>query len=231
MYKALIIDDNKIARVMLAGMLAKADGIQIAGEFENAPSAIGYLQNNKIDLLFLDVEMPDMSGLELLRTLKDRPLTILVTGKASYAAEAFELNVVDYLIKPFSLSRVLVAVAKARELLQVRNSGINTVEKEHIFIKDGKMIRKILLDDVLWIEAKGDYVKINTMNGSFVVHTTLRNLEEKLSGGEFIRIHRSYIVPVGKIDYIEDGAASIQGNSLPVSENYKTVLLKNLRLI
>lgn len=216
---------------MLSGMLQKTEEIEIAGEFENALSAISFLQNNKVDFLFLDVEMPDMSGLELLRVLKSRPLTILVTGKTVYAAEAFELNVVDYLVKPFSLTRVIEAVARIKELLQVKNSGINSVENDHIFIKDGKAIRKIFLHDVLWLEAKGDYVKINTYNGNFIVHTTLRNIEEKLAGGEFIRIHRSYIVPIGKIDFIEDGAASVQGTFLPVSDNYKNVLLKNLRLI
>lgn len=231
MYTALIIDDNNVARVMLAGMLNKIEGITVAGEFEDALSAIAYLERNKIDLLFLDVEMPDMSGLELLKVLKERPLTILVTAKAVYAAEAFELNVADYLVKPLSLSRVMLAVEKAKELLRVRNTGINHIAHDHIFIKDGKAIRKIYLQHVLWIEAKGDYVKILTTEGNFIIHTTLRNLEEKLSGSEFIRIHRSHIVPVSRIDYIADGAAYIQGTPLPVSENYRNELLKNLRLI
>lgn len=212
-------------------MLKKMDEIEVAGEFEDAPSAISFLGKNKADLLFLDVEMPGMSGLELLRVLKDKPLTILVTAKAGYAVEAFELNVVDYLVKPFSLSRVMVAVEKAKELLQVKNTGINNVENDHIFIKDGKAIRKIFLQNVLWLEAKGDYVKIATTQGNYIIHATLRNLEEKLSGNEFVRIHRSYIVPVGKIDYIEDGAAYILGTPLPVSENYKNDLLKKLRLL
>lgn len=231
MYTALIIDDNNVARVMLAGMLSKIEGITVAGEFEDAFSAISYLEKNKTDLLFLDVEMPDMSGLDLLRVLKERPLTILVTAKAVYAAEAFELNVVDYLVKPFSLSRVIAAVERAKELLRVSNTGVNHVAHDHIFVKDGKTIRKIYLQHVLWIEAKGDYVKILTAEGNYIIHTTLRNLEEKLSGSEFIRIHRSYIVPVSRIEYIAEGAAYVQGTALPVSENYKHDLFKNLRLI
>jgi DNA-binding LytR/AlgR family response regulator len=139
--------------------------------------------------------------------------------------------VVDYLVKPFSVSRVIMAVEKVVELLQVKNSRINNVEGDHIFIRDGKTIRKILLKSILWLEAKGDYVKIVTQNGNFVIHATLRNLEEKMAGDEFVRIHRGYIVPINKIDYIEDGAAFVQGTPLPVSENYRNELLKKLRLI
>jgi DNA-binding LytR/AlgR family response regulator len=231
MYKALIIDDNKVARVMLVEMLRKIDNIELAGEFEDAPSAISTLKKGNIDILFLDVEMPGMSGLELLKILTDKPLTIMVTAQAGYAVEAFELNVVDYLVKPFSVSRVILAVERAFELLQVRNTKVNQVENNHIFIRDGKAIRKIFLQTVLWLEAKGDYVKIVTQQGNFVIHATLRHLEEKLSGDEFIRIHRGYIIPINKIDYIEDGTAFIQGTPLPVSENYKNELLKNLRLL
>jgi DNA-binding LytR/AlgR family response regulator len=175
--------------------------------------------------------MPGMSGLELLKVLPEKPLTVLVTAKAGYAVEAFEMNVVDYLVKPFSISRVMLAVEKVIELLKVKNTRINTVEDEHIFIRDGKTIRKVMLKSILWLEAKGDYVKIVTQSGNFVIHATLRNLEEKLAGNEFVRIHRGYIVPVNKIDYIEDGAAFIQGTPLPVSENYRNELLKNLRLL
>jgi len=231
MYKALIVDDNKVARLMLSEMLRKIDAIRIAGEFEDAPSAISHLKKNDIDILFLDVEMPGMSGLELLKILPDRPLTILVTAKTGYAVEAFELNVVDYLVKPFAVSRVILAVERAIELLEVKNSNVNQVENDHIFIRDGKAIRKILLNSILWLEAKGDYVKIVTQNGNFIIHATLKNIEEKLSANEFVRIHRGYIIPITKIDYIEDGAAYIQGTPLPVSENYRNELLRNLRLL
>lgn len=231
MYKALIVDDNKVARLMLSEMLRKIDTIELAGEFEDAPSAISRLKKNDIDILFLDVEMPGMTGLELLKLLPDKPLTILVTAQAGYAVEAFELNVVDYLVKPFAMSRIILAVDRVIELLKVKNSKINRVENDHIFIRDGKAIRKIFLQHILWLEAKGDYVKIVTQQGNFVIHATLRNLEEKLSGNEFVRIHRGYIIPITKIDYIEDGVAYIQGTPLPVSENYRSELLKNLRLL
>lgn len=231
MYKTLVVDDNRVARVMLVEMLKKIPEINLIGEFEDAPSALAFLKKNNVDVLFLDVEMPEMSGIELLRVLPDRPLTILVTAQAGYAVEAFELNVVDYLVKPLSISRVILSVERVAELIQVKNSRVNTIENDHIFIRDGKTIRKIFLENILWLEAKGDYVKIVTQSSNYVIHTTLRNLEEKMSINDFVRIHRGYIVPVRKIDYIEDGTAYIQGTPLPVSENYKNDLLKHLRLL
>ncbi len=126
---------------------------------------------------------------------------------------------------------MILAVDKAIELLEVKNSKINQVESDHIFIKDGKTLRKIMLQHILWVEAKGDYVKIVTQQGNFVIHSTLKSLEESLSVNEFIRIHRGYIIPIKKIDYIEDGAVYIEGTPLPLSESYKNELLKNLRLL
>jgi DNA-binding LytR/AlgR family response regulator len=230
MYKTLIVDDNKVARTMLAEMLKKIDGIKIAGEFEDAPSAISAIKKGEVDILFLDVEMPAMSGIELLRMLPKKPISILVSAKPAYAVEAFELNVVDFLVKPLSVPRVIAAVERAKELLTEKNTNINAVENDYVFIKDGKTIRKIEIQSILWLEAKGDYVKIATQKGNYIIHSTLSNLEEKLLGKEFIRIHRGYIIPLNKIDYIEDGVAHIEGTPLPVSENYKSALMKQLKL-
>ncbi len=231
MFNVLIVDDNKVARVLLAQMLKKIESIKIAGEYEDAPSVISALEKEEIDILFLDVEMPGMTGIELLRVIPQRPLTILVTAKPGYAAEAFELNVVDYLVKPFSVSRVIMAVEKAMELLRVKNIRLNVIKDDHLFLREGKTIRKILLQTVLWMEAKGDYVKIVTLEENYVIHTTLRSVEEKLLGREFVRIHRGYVVPISKIDYVEDNVAFIQGLPLPVSDTYKNNFLKQLRLL
>jgi DNA-binding LytR/AlgR family response regulator len=231
MYKAILVDDNKVARVMLSEMLKKIPEIEIIAEFEEAPPAISFLKKEEVDLLFLDVEMPGMTGIELLKVLPERPLTILVTAQPAYAVEAFELNVVDYLVKPFPVSRVMLAVEKAIELLKMKDNNINMVKEDYIFIKDGKTIRNISLDSILWMESKGDYVKIITQKGNYIIHATLRSVEEKLAGNEFIRIHRGYIIPTAKIDFIEDGAVFIQGTPLPVSENYKNDLLKKLNML
>jgi DNA-binding LytR/AlgR family response regulator len=231
MYTALIVDDNKVIRLMLVEMLKKIDGITVAGECDTAISARTFLKNEKIDILFLDIEMPGMTGLELLKVLPERPATILVTAKPGYAIEAFELNVIDYLVKPFSIARVIQAVEKAIELLKMKNVHVNKIEQDHLFIRDNKIIRKILLNDILWLESKGDYVKITTGNMQYVIHSTLKSLGDKLPENDFVRIHRGYIVPISKIDYIEDSVVFIRDTPLPVSETYRNELLKKLRLI
>jgi DNA-binding LytR/AlgR family response regulator len=231
MYTALVVDDNKIVRLMLVEMLKKIDGIIVAGECNSAIEARTFLKNEKVDILFLDVEMPGMTGLELLKVLPEKPATILVTAKQGYAIEAFELNVVDYLVKPFSISRVMLAVEKVVELLKMKNVHVNNVEQDHLFIRDNKVIRKVVLNDILWLEAKGDYVKINTGALNYVIHSTLKNLADKLPEGDFVRIHRGYIVSISKIDYIEDNVVFISNTPLPVSETYKNDLLKKLRLV
>ena len=172
-----------------------------------------------------------MTGLELLKLLPVKPVTILITAKAGYAVEAFELNVIDYLVKPISIARLMLAVQKAKELLAMKNTQLNEINPDQIFIKDNKIIRKVLIKEILWLESKGDYVKINTIDNQYIIHSTLKNMEEKLPAAEFVRIHRGYVIPVSKIDYIEDGVAFIMGTPLPVSETYKNELLKRLQLI
>lgn len=231
MYKSLIVDDNNVSGVMLHEMLKKIDGIEITGVFTSAIEARNYLKGNTVDILFLDVEMPGMTGLELLRVLNERPLTIMVTANKEYAVEAFELNVVDFLVKPFSLSRVTLAVEKAVELLLMRNSQLKRVEEDHFFIRDNKAIRKVQLADIRWIESKGDYVKIITTGLIHIIHSTLKNMEDNLPENKFARIHRGYLISLDKLEYIEDGAAYINGIALPVSETYKNELLRKLRLL
>ena len=231
MNKVLIVDDNKVIRLMLVEMLKKIDDVEIVGECESAIEARSFLSKHEVDILLLDVEMPGMTGLELLKLLPEKPATILITAKTGYAIEAFELNVIDYLVKPISISRVMLAIEKAKELLAMKNTQVNEINRDQIFIKDNKIIRKILLNDILWMESKGDYVKINTVETQYIIHSTLKNMEAKLPASEFVRIHRGYLIPVSKIDYIEDGVAYIMGTPLPVSETYKNDLLKKLQLI
>lgn len=216
---------------MLVEMLKKMDDVEIAGECESAIEARSFLSKNEVDILLLDVEMPGMTGLELLKLLPEKPATILITAKTGYAIEAFELNVIDYLVKPISISRVMLAIEKAKELLAMKNTQLNEINQDQIFIKDNKIIRKILLQNILWMESKGDYVKINTVETQYIIHSTLKNMEVKLPASEFVRIHRGYLIPVSKIDYIEDGVVYIMGTPLPVSETYKNDLLKKLQLI
>ncbi|MFV0604506.1 MAG: LytR/AlgR family response regulator transcription factor [Niabella sp.] len=231
--QCLIVDDNKVARVLLRQLLEKTGYVTIVGECEDGVSANSFLQSKSVDLLFLDIEMPGMSGLELLRMLNDKPLTVLTTAKQGYAVEAFELNVVDYLVKPFSLSRVMLAVERAKELLSHKHTHLNkdNTSSDILFIKDNKSIKKIDINDVLFMEAKGDYVRINVPGNNYVIHGSLKTVEDKFPHNKFLRVHRSYIVALNKIDYIEDRVLYIHDHAIPISESYKDILLQNLNLL
>ncbi len=230
-YQCLVVDDNKVASLLLIQLLSQIPDLTIAGTCESAAEASSFLSHTKVDLLFLDIEMPGMSGIELLRSLPEKPLTILTSANKGYALEAFELNVVDYVVKPVMLPRLLTAVRRAIELIQQEDVVLNNVEQDYIFIKDGKTIRKILFDDIYFMEAKGDYVKIHFADKYYVIHATLKVLEEKLSPKKFIRVHRSYIVAIDKIDYIEDNVLFLNSLPVPLSEFYKARVLGHLNFL
>jgi len=229
--QCLIVDDNKVARVMLRQFLEKIGTVKIIGECEDALTARKLLEETPVDILFLDIEMPGMSGMELLKLLPERPLTILTTAKQGYAVEAFEMNVVDYLVKPFSLSRMILAVERAIELWKGKDVQLGQVSPEFLFIKEGKVIRKLDLNELLWMEAKGDYARVHVPGKSYIIHSSLRTLEERLPHPAFIRVHRSYIIAVNKIDYIEDMVLHIHDVAIPVSDTYREQLLQNLHLL
>lgn len=229
----LIVDDNKVAVLTLRQLLNKTGKLSIVGECSDAVEAKNLIETKAIDILFLDIEMPGMSGMELLRLLpkEKRPLTILTTAKQGYALEAFELNVVDYLVKPIGISRLIVSIERCLELLA--NKGIEiSSQSSHssIFVKDQKAFRKIVVDEILWVEAKGDYVKIISEHKTIVVHSSLKTIEDILPDDVFLRIHRGYIVNINKIDYIEDRVAYIHGQPKPISDGNKDALLKKLNL-
>lgn len=227
----LIVDDNKVARLMLRQLLEKAGTVSIIGECEDAISAKKSLEGTNVDILFLDVEMPGMTGLELLKLLAVKPLTILTTAKQGYAVEAFEMNVVDYLVKPFTMGRLLLAVEKALELLKEKDTQLGQVSTDFMFIKESKVIRKLNLNDIMWMEAKGDYVKVHVVGKSHIIHSSLRALEDRLPPQQFIRVHRSYIIALNKIDYIEDMVVHIHDAAIPVSDSYRELLLTKLNLL
>ena len=229
----IIVDDNKLAREGLKQLIANVSFLNLKKECEGSIEAFNYLQNEKTDLMFLDVEMPGMTGLEFIKNLDKRPVIILVSVKKDYAVEAFELNVADYLVKPILLSRFMLAVQRAHDLFESKEVKIEPIEKdiEHIFIRNKSVLTKIKLDDILYIQALGDYVNIFTANHKFTIHTTLVGIEHKLPSNHFLRIHRSYIVALNHIDRIEEGTAFIEKTSIPIGEQFKSVLLKKLNFI
>jgi DNA-binding LytR/AlgR family response regulator len=230
-FKALIVDDNAMARVMLSQLLEQVPSIYVSGECENAVEAIDILGKDEIDILFLDIEMPGMTGIDLLKSLPLRPLTILTSANKGYGAEAYELNVVDYLVKPLHLSRTIMAINRATELLKQKDVFLNQVEADHIFIKENKIIRKVLIDDIYLLESKGDYVKIHLVEKYHIVHATLKLFEDRLPASKFMRVHRSYIVSLDKVDYIEDNILYLNNTPVPLSESYRSIFLKNLNML
>lgn len=228
----LLVDDNNVALVVLRKILSNIAGVQIVGECKSAPEAKAFLESHPVDILFLDVEMPEMSGLDLLRLLPDRPHTVLTTGNARYAIEAFELNVIDYLVKPFTLTRVLAALDKVQELIRFKRSGkTEVITPKQLFIKENKVIRKINVDDILWIEAKADYMQLKLSDRTYLVYGRLKTIEEIFSSQKFVRVHRSYIIAVDKVEYIENRVIYIQNHPIPVSGSYREALLSSLQLL
>ncbi|MFT3946196.1 MAG: LytTR family DNA-binding domain-containing protein [Agriterribacter sp.] len=230
--KALIVDDNKIARTTMKQLAGQVKDIVVAGDFANAMDAYNFLQEEPVDLLLLDIEMPGMTGLELTKNLgNNKPVIIFTTSKKEYAVEAFELNVADYIVKPVTPARFIQAIEKAREIIESNRQEIKVDEDEFIFIRDSNIVRRLKIDDILFAEAMGDYVKLHTAQKFYAIHTTLKAVEERLPASKFIRVHRSYIAAVQKIDTIQDGALVINGKSVPVADAFRAALNKRMNIL
>jgi DNA-binding LytR/AlgR family response regulator len=230
--RCLIVDDNQLARMGMKQLVAQVQILELVAECSDAMQAYNYLNSEQIDLLFLDIEMPGMTGIELTKKLGNKkPLIIFTTAKPDYAVEAFELNVVDYIVKPVTTARFLQAVEKAKEAFDSNKQEVKIEAQEFVFVKDNGVLKKINVDDILYLEAMGDYVKVHTLQKFHVLHSTLKSIEEKLPLNKFLRIHRSYIVSLQKIDFIQDGVISIGKASIPVAETYKSSLNKRLNLL
>ncbi|MES2456442.1 MAG: LytTR family DNA-binding domain-containing protein [Bacteroidota bacterium] len=223
--KALIVDDNDIARTTLAHLAKKNPNLVIINEYANAIEAYHHLQTNHIDLIFLDIEMPEMTGIELTKNLVGKDIIIIFTSsKKEYALEAFELNIADYILKPFTPARFLQAVSKAQAIFDSKNQTVQYDKDEFLFVRDANITRRLKLDDIFYAEAMGDYVKFYTKEKMFAIHGTMKAAEERLLKDNFIRIHRSYIVAVGKIDTLQDGGIIINGKFIPVADAYRKAL-------
>jgi DNA-binding LytR/AlgR family response regulator len=229
---ALIVDDNKIARTTTRQLAGKVADLTIVAECTSAMEAYNLLLAQSVDLLLLDVEMPGMSGLELTKNLVNkRPVIIFITSKREYAVDAFDLNVVDYIVKPLTSSRFIQAIDKAREVLESNREEVKIKEDEFIFIRDSNIVRRLKLDKILYAEAMGDYVKLYTPEKFYAIHTTLKAVEERLPASNFLRVHRSYMVALNKIDSMESGVLIVNGKPLPVADAYRNMLNKRMNIL
>lgn len=230
--KCLIVDDNEVARMAMKQLVSQVNMLELVAECSDAMEAYNHLKTEPIQLLLLDIEMPGMTGIELTKQLgNNRPLIIFTTAKTDYAVEAFELNVVDYVLKPVTLPRFLQAIERAKEVMESNKQEVKIEEKQFVFVKDNGILKKLNVDEILYLEAMGDYVKVHTSQKFHVLHSTLKSIEEKLPVNKFIRVHRSYIVALSKIDFIQEGVISIGKATVPVAETYRSTLNKKLNLL
>lgn len=221
----IIIEDEPAAQSILESYISKCTDLRLLGTFADAFSAQAFMQNQVIDLLFLDINLPEMSGVSFLRSLVRPPFVIFTTAYSKYAVDGFDLEAVDFLLKPFSFERFYKAVNKAREKF---NSHAQPVLPVRLTVKAGKRIYQLTLGDILFVETCGDYVTVYCTDKKLVVHGTLKSWEEKLKGSSFLKIHRTAIVNVSKIDHLEGNLLRIGEHKLPVSEAFREQLLEQL---
>jgi len=213
-------------------LVEQVKDLRLVAECEDAMEAYNLVNRQPVDLLLLDIEMPGMTGIELTKNLGKRsPFIIFTTGKTDYAIDAFELNVIDYLVKPVEPGRFIKAVDRVKEAIESNKEQVEVKDKEFVFVRDNGILKRINADDILYLEAMGDYVKVFTTQKFHIVHATLKSIEEKLPSSKFMRVHRSYIVALNKIDFIEEGVININGTPVPVADAYRTSLNNRLNLL
>jgi DNA-binding LytR/AlgR family response regulator len=222
----IIVDDEPIARKILHEFVEQIPFLDLQGKFENAEKAAAFLSRNTVDIILLDIEMPKVSGLQLLQKMHIESLVIVTTAFPKYALEGYEMDVIDYLLKPFAFSRFLKAVQKAKDYYQIKNAAAATPQSSYIFIKSDKRIEKIELSEIIYAESVGNYVSIHTENKKMLAYLTMKSLESQLPIDDFIKIHQSYIVNCSKIQAIEGNEIKTAGQSLPISRNFRDSVMK-----
>jgi two-component system, LytTR family, response regulator len=228
MIRCLAIDDETLALDLIRDNIGKVPFLELAGTCKSAFEAMELLREEKIDLLFLDIQMPDLSGIQFLKSLQSKPLVIFTTAYEKYALEGFELDVIDYLLKPFSFDRFLKAVNKAKDYLDLKERAVfkdagagNASEAGYIFVKADYKLVKIDFSEILYIEGLKDYIKICTGGKPVLTLMNMKSIGEKLPAKEFARVHRSFIVALKKIKFIQRNNIHIGDREIPISDMYK----------
>lgn len=232
--KCLIVDDEPLARELIRRHVEKLENFEIVAECSDAMKALNILREKQVNLLFMDIQMPQITGIEFLKTLKFAPKVIITTAYREYALEGFELDVVDYLLKPITFERFLKAVNKYYQTIQddvQLNAGPGNdklAEEAYIYVKENKKIVKVYLSEIKYIEGLSEYVQIFTDKRKIITKTSMAQMEEKLPTECFLRIHKSYIVAIGKIEAFTANTIEIHGKELPIGRSYKNAALSAL---
>ena len=231
MIKTIIVDDEPLALDILEGFIANMPNLELVARCENAFEANDALNKHQVDLMFLDIQMPQMNGIDFLKSLSNPPAVIFTTAFSDYAIQGFELNVVDYLLKPISMDRFMKAVNKAND--KIGGSKLTDAEEaDFFFVKADKKLVKISFDDIIYIEGLKDYVIIKQETGRVITLQTMKSLEQKLPSPPFRRVHRSYLVNTSKIKALDGNCLEViekgQVKILPIGKNYRDDLLKQI---
>ena len=224
--RSIIVDDSSMQRMAVAQLVNKHPNLALVAQYSNAIEANNGIKNNDIDLIFLDVEMPIINGFDLLESLENPPQVILITGKPDYAMKAFDYDVTDYLYKPISSARFEASIKRA--VARHEQSQNVNVEEEYIFVKSNLKKRKVVLNDIKWVEALGDYIKVVTNEGNIVILSTMKSFEKQLPEDKFLRIHKSYIVNLEKVEKFNSKNIEVEGRQVPLSRNKKNELMEAL---
>ena len=225
----IIIDDEPLARKGLKEYVTDVDFLNLIGEFDNPLKAAELISRGEVQLLFLDIQMPKITGLDFFKTLQNAPPVVFTTAYPQYALEGFEVNALDYLVKPVSFDRFFKAVLKAKEFYEVRDTNRKETESsDYFFIKADNKLVKILFDEVLYVEALQNYVTIHTAARKYMTYLTFKSVEDYLPTDKFLKVHKSYIVAASKIDSIEGNDIRIGQQHIPISRNQKDEVMDKL---
>ncbi|UOE50668.1 LytTR family DNA-binding domain-containing protein [Mucilaginibacter sp. SMC90] len=234
MMNCAIIDDEPLAREGLASYVREVDFLNLTGTCENPLELIKLLDRQNIELIFLDIQMPKMNGIDFLKIMQKPPMVIITTAYPSYALEGFQLNVLDYLLKPITFDRFFKSANKAKDYHRLLNNSARPdapkpeANENYFFIKCGNKYEKIYFDEILYVEGMQNYVTIFTTKGKYITLLNLKSLEQNLDGKLFIRVHKSYIVSTGKIDGIEGNDIFIGQHRIPISRNYREQVIQQV---
>lgn len=229
--KCLIVDDEPLARELIRSHVEKLENFEIVAECSNAMKALNLLREMQVDLVFMDIQMPQITGIEFLKTLKHPPKVIITTAYREYALESFELDVVDYLLKPITFERFLKAVNRYYQMNQdgvqliANKSSEKSSEEIFIYIKENKKVVKVYLSEIKYIEGLSEYIQIFTDKRKIITKTSMAQMEEKLANENFLRIHKSFIVSISKIEAFTANTIEIQGKELPIGRSFKNAVL------
>jgi len=235
-YSCLIIDDEELARDLLENYVNRVEHLELKGKFNNPLQALGRLKDESIDIIFLDIQMPEMTGIDFLKTLSDSPAIILTTAYDKYAITSYEFSVIDYLLKPFSFTRFLQAVNKATELVGLKNQSNSTQElpkgdfqsSEILTVKADHKVFRIDIKDLIYVESQKEYVVYHTKKDKIISLGSLKSLEEKLPRKQFMRVHKSYIVSIKHVNSLEGNELNLGQIRVPVGGIYRNHVVQTL---